>query len=55
MKNLWTLWAKALGAKASPNDDKYSDRVALIRTILILQTIITNFFIVFNIIRNLLK
>lgn len=47
MKKCWRLWAKALGEKASP-DSNESDRVAWIRTFLILQAIITNFFIIAN-------
>jgi len=44
---MWRLWCKALGEKAT-FDNKESDKVALIRTILILQSIITNLFIILN-------
>jgi hypothetical protein len=44
---MWRLWCKALGEKATFDNDE-SDKVALIRTILILQSIITNSFIVLN-------
>jgi len=44
---MWRLWCKALGEKAS-TDNNESDKVALIRTILILQSIITNLFIILN-------
>ena len=47
----WRLWAKALGEKIG--DTKEADRVALIRTLIILQAVITNAFIVWNIIRNI--
>jgi len=46
----WRLWAKALGEKSGSN--KEADVVALIRTLIILQAIICNFFIVANIIKN---
>ena len=44
---MWRLWCKALGEKVS-TDNNESDKVALIRTILILQSIITNLFIILN-------
>ena len=44
---MWKLWCKALGEKAT-NDDKESDKVALIRTFLIFQSIITNLIIILN-------
>ena len=47
---LWRLWAKALGEKAGSTDE--ADIVALIRTLIILQAIICNFFIVANILKN---
>ena len=45
--NMWRLWCKALGEKAT-DDDRESDRVALIRTFLITQSIITNIIIILN-------
>ncbi len=51
MKNLWTLWAKALGEKAYPNNLE-ADKVALIRTAIVLLYIITNLFIISGIIRH---
>lgn len=47
----WRLWAKALGEKIG--NTKEADRVALIRTLIVLQAVITNAFIVWNIIRNI--
>lgn len=48
---MWNLWAKALGEKAAfCNSD--ADKVAFIRTVLIAQAIITNFFIIANAIRH---
>lgn len=44
---MWRLWCKALGEKATV-DDKESDRIAWIRTFLIVQAIVTNCFIIAN-------
>lgn len=43
----WNLWAKALGEKAI-ECDKDADKIAWIRTFLILQAIVTNLFIIAN-------
>jgi hypothetical protein len=52
MKNkLWSLWAKALGEK-SGNSDEESDRIACIRTAIVLTYVITNIFIVAGVIRH---
>jgi hypothetical protein len=51
MKKLWRLWAKALGEKTG-NTDQEADRIALIRTIIVLIYIITNLFIVAGVIRH---
>lgn len=48
---MWRLWAKALGEKAS-SCDRESDRVAWIRTFLIVQAVITNIFIVAGVVRH---
>lgn len=48
---MWKIWAKALGEKAS-DCDKQSDKVAWIRTFLILQAILTNLFIIAGICHN---
>ena len=45
MNKLWRIWAKALGDK-SGKTDKEADYVAMIRTFIFLQLIITNCFIV---------
>lgn len=50
-KKLWTLWAKALGEK-SHSDDTEADKIALIRTCIVLCYIITNLFIVAGVIRH---
>ena len=44
----WKLWARALGEKASTNN-KEADRVALIRTIIVLYAITVDTFILLNI------
>ena len=48
---MWRLWAKSLGEKAS-QDSKESDKVAIIRTIIIISYLITNAFIVAGVIRH---
>ena len=51
VKNIWRLWAKALGEKAG-NTDAEADRVASIRTVVLLIYIVTNCFIVAGVIRH---
>jgi hypothetical protein len=48
---MWRLWAKALGEKAS-KDNNEADSVALIRTIIILSYLITNAFIIAGVVRH---
>jgi hypothetical protein len=48
---MWTIWAKALGSKAFDDNDK-ADKVALVRTFLILFEIVVGIFIVLNAIAN---
>jgi len=50
MKTFWRVWAKALGEKVGTT--KEADKIAFIRTLIVLQAIICNIFIVWNIIRN---
>jgi hypothetical protein len=47
----WNVWAKALGEKAHPND-KFADRVAIVRTIIVLSYLVTNCFIIAGVIRH---
>ena len=49
----WRLWAKALGEKIGA--DKEADRIAGLRTMIVIQAIITNVLIAINIIINWLK
>ena len=51
MKNIWRIWAKSLGEK-SGNDNNEADKIAIIRTIILLCYIITNIFIIAGIIRH---
>ena len=49
-KTAWRLFAKALGEKAS-KCDKEADKIALIRLLITAQNLITNFFIIYGVIR----
>jgi len=51
MRTMWRLWAKALGEKIGDTNTE-ADKVALFRTFIILQAIITNILISINIILN---
>jgi len=51
MKTLWRLWAKALGEKAS-SSDKEADKIAYVRTAIVLCYIVTNLFIIAGVIRH---
>ena len=51
LNNYWRLWAKALGEK-SGNTDQEADRVAFIRTAIVLTYVVTNCFIVAGVIRH---
>ena len=48
---LWRFWAKALGEKAS-TDDKEADKIAIVRTIIVLIYIITNLVIIAGVLRH---
>lgn len=48
VRSFWRIWAKALGEKSEEN----ADTVALVRTLLIMQAIVTNVLISINIIIN---
>ena len=49
----WNIWAKALGQKIG--DNKTADKVAWIRTFLVIQAVVTNVLISVNILINWLK
>lgn len=49
----WRLWAKALGEKIG--GDKEADRIATLRTLIIVQAVVTNVLISINIVINWLK
>ena len=51
IEKIWRVWAKALGDK-SGKSDKEADTVAMIRTFIFLQLVITNCFIVAGNIRH---
>lgn len=51
LKKLWKMWANAIGSKVG-NTDLEADRVAFIRTIIVLQAFITNLFIIAGIIKH---
>jgi hypothetical protein len=51
IKHVWRLWAKALGEKAG-STDKEADRIACVRTLIVLIYVITNFFIIAGVIRH---
>jgi hypothetical protein len=51
MKRIWYIWAKALGEKAH-DDENTADRVAVIRTVIVVSYLITNMFIVAGVIRH---
>lgn len=51
MRRFWRHWARALGEKVGESN-KDADVVAFWRTLIILQAIITNLFIVINILKG---
>ena len=51
IRNIWRLWAKAIGEKAHKKDD-VADKVAIIRTFIFATYLITNAFIVAGVIRH---
>ena len=50
-KTIWRIWALALGEKAG-KDDRESDIIAIIRTIIFITYLITNIAIISNAIRH---
>jgi hypothetical protein len=50
VRRWWRLWARALGSKEGSTRE--ADVVAIWRTLIVLQAVITNGFIVWNILRR---
>jgi hypothetical protein len=50
-KRAWRLWAKALGEKSGITDAE-ADRIAVIRTAIVLCYVITNLFIIAGVVRH---
>lgn len=48
---MWRLWAKALGEKHG-NSNQEADKIAIIRTSIVVCYIITNIFIIAGVIRH---
>ena len=48
---MWRLWSKALGEKAGTNH-KEADKIACIRTVIVLSYIVTNCFIIVGVVRH---
>ncbi len=51
LRKFWRIWAKALGEKAGATRQE-ADKVALVRTLIVLSYLITNAFIVAGVIRH---
>ena len=51
LKRIWHIWAKALGQKEGKTNEE-ADRIALIRTLIVLFYIITNCFIIAGVIKH---
>ena len=49
---MWRLWALALGRKEGGNKED-ADKIAIIRTLIMLQLVITNGFIIAGNVKNL--
>jgi hypothetical protein len=49
---MWRVWAKSLGQKDGKND-KEADKIAIIRTLIMFQIIVTNGFIIAGNVKNL--
>ena len=51
LRDIWRVWAKALGEK-SGRTNREADRIACIRSVIVLTYIVTNCFIVAGVIRH---
>lgn len=52
LTKIWKIWADALGAKADEYNNRHSDYVAIVRTVILLIYIITNLTIIMGIIKH---
>lgn len=50
-KKLWRIWSKALGEKSGSTDSE-ADKVAIIRSLIVAWYLITNLFIILNVLRH---
>ncbi len=50
-RKFWKIWARALGEKAGATVQE-ADRIAMVRTFIVLTYIITNCFIIAGVIRH---
>lgn len=50
-REFWNIWAKALGPKAD-NNSKIADKVAIVRTIILIIYVVTNICIIAGIWRH---
>ena len=48
---MWSIWAKALGSKAFDDNDK-ADKVAIVRSCIVIFELIVGVFIVLNAVAN---
>ena len=51
LRRWWKYWARALGEKVG-EDNRSADWVALWRTLIVIQAVVTNVLIVWNILRK---
>ena len=51
IKSIWRLWAKSLGEKTG-DTDKEADKIASIRTVIVISYIETNSFIIVGVVRH---
>ena len=51
LDTIWRLWAKSIGEKASPNN-KEADKIAFIRTLILLIYVVINLVIMAGVIRH---
>ena len=49
---MWRLWAKALGQKEG-RDENEADKIAIIRTLIMIQLVVTNGFIIAGNVKSL--